>query len=112
MTLRGGAASERYGPNRFNVTIDSFTLDIGPLSLPLLRLTSAAPAVVVRDAPRVREGSQVVTVSRGAAGERVLNKRSGWLEVLYIDDGNDGMEPLRVSRADTGLLYLHQLMQT
>jgi hypothetical protein len=109
-TLRGGAASERVGPSRFQVTIDSFTLELGPLRLPLLRITDAAPAVVVRDAPTVREGSQLVTVSGGSGGERVLNKRTGWLEVLYLDGGGGGQGPLRVSRADTGLLYLHQLV--
>ncbi len=107
-TLRGGAASERVGPSRFQVTIDSFTLELGPLRLPLLRITDAAPAIVARDAPTVREGSQLVTVGRGAGGERVLNQRTGWLEVLYLDGGSDGQGPLRVSRADTGLLYLHQ----
>ena len=108
--MRGGASSERAGPNRFNVTIDSFTLELGPLRLPLLRLTEAAPAVVVRDAPAVREGSQLVSVGGGAAGPRVLNRPRGWLEVLYLDEGGKGRGRLRVSRADTGLIYLHELL--
>ncbi len=108
LTLRGGAASERVAPNRFNLTIDSFTLDVGSVSVPLLRLTSSAPALVVRDAPAVREGSQLVSAGTASARQRVLNKRQGWLEVLYVDKGGAGRGPLRVSRADTGLLYLHE----
>ena len=101
LTLNGGATLEPVNATRSILRIDSFRLELGDATLQLLELTKLAP-VTLRDAPVVREGSQLVTVSRG--NERVLNKREGYLDILYFDD-----EGLRVTVGDNGLLYAHLL---
>ena len=99
LTLNGGATLETINATRSILRIDSFRLEMGDSSLQLLELTNLAP-VTLRDALVVREGSQLVTVSQGK--ERVLNKREGYLDLLYFDD-----QGLRVTIGDNGLLYVH-----
>jgi len=59
---------------------------------------------------QVRSGSQLVSVKRKAGsqltgagtGTRVLNKREGYLDMLYIDAAG-----ARLTRGENNLLYLH-----
>lgn len=102
LTLRGGAALRRESQTECVITINSFTLELGDLSLPLLKLTDTVP-VAVRDVAKVKAGSQLVTVTSSDKAERVLNRRQGTLKVLYVD-----REGLRVSQGDNSLLYVHQ----
>lgn len=102
LTLNGGATLETVDDTRSILRIDSFALELGTASLPLLELTKIA-AVSVNDAPIVKQGSQLVSVSTG--NKRVLNTREGFLDLLYFDE-----EGLRVTRSpDNGLIYLHLL---
>lgn len=102
LTLNGGASLEALDATRSILRIDDFALELGSRSLPLLELTQVAP-ISVRDAPVVKAGSQLVTVSNDKT--RVLNAREGFLDLLYFDE-----EGLRVTQSgDTGLLYIHLL---
>jgi len=97
LTLNGGATLEAVNATRSILRIDSFRLELGDISLQLLELTKLAP-LTVRDAPIVKQGSQLVSVSK-QGNERVLNKREGYLDLLYFDD-----EGLRISIGEQGSL--------
>ena len=67
MTLRGGAALETVNATRSIIRIDSFTLEIGPLSLPLLSLTNSSGfEITANDAPKVPPRNQGAGLTRNA----------------------------------------------
>lgn len=71
LTLNGGASLEAVDDTRSILRIDSFALELGSTRLPLLELTKIAP-VSVRDAPVVKQGSQLVTLKKVTSTKLVL----------------------------------------
>jgi len=71
LTLNGGASLEAVDDTRSILRIDSFALELGSTRLPLLELTKIAP-VSVRDAPVVKQGSQLVTLKKVTSTKLIL----------------------------------------
>jgi len=84
----GGAALQKIGSGRLQLTVDSFSLKIpGVPAIPFFNVTKRV-GFTVRDAPK--------------GGKRVTNNNSDVLKTLY----NDG--ELRVSQGESSrLLYIH-----